>query len=148
MLARLAVLKTPPKSSVSSLLPLYKNRALITHPESTLLQVLIPLHFNSPTINTYKKPGEGSPPYTRKVLQLVTPGPQPIRPCQTGQATLATHHSHALSEAEGSLATIPFRIRASEKRARNSCRIRTSKTRHLKPFRIRTYKKTPGGVAA
>jgi len=78
MPARLAVLKTPPKSSVSSLLPLYKNSAFLTRPESTLLQVLIPLHhFNSPTINTYKKPGGGSPPLTRKVLQLVTSGSQP-----------------------------------------------------------------------
>src|SRR5580692_9745245 len=108
MHAHLAVLKTPPKFSASSPLPLYKNRALLTHPESTLLQVLIPLHFNSSTINTYKKPGGGPPPCTRKVLQLVTPDSQPIRPCQTGQATLATHHPLALSEAEGSLATTPF----------------------------------------
>src|SRR5271156_6162994 len=73
MRARLAVLKTPPKSSVSSLLPLYKSCALLSHPESTLLQVLIPLHFNSSTINVYKKPWGGPPPRTRKVLQLVTP---------------------------------------------------------------------------
>jgi hypothetical protein len=39
----------------------------------------------------------------------------------------------------------PFRIRTSAKHARNSCGIRTSKTQDLKPFRIRTYEKTPGG---
>jgi hypothetical protein len=77
MPARLAVPKTPQQPSVPRALPLYKSRALLTRPESTLLQVLIPLHFNSPTINTYKKPGGGSPPRTRKVLQLVTPDSQP-----------------------------------------------------------------------
>jgi len=37
------------------------------------------------------------------------------------------------------------RIRTYAKRASNSSRIRTSKTEHLKPFRINTYKKTGGG---
>jgi hypothetical protein len=41
--------------------------------------------------------------------------------------------------------TIPFRIRTYVKRTRKPCRIRTSKTQHLKSFRIRTYKKPPGG---
>ena len=110
MPARLAVLKIPLKSSVSPGLPLYKNRAPLTHPESTLLQVLIPLHFNSPRINTYKKLGGGAPLPSRKVLQLVTPNSQPIRPFLTRYSTLATHHSLALRELEGSFATIPFRI--------------------------------------
>jgi hypothetical protein len=39
---------------------------------STLLQLLIPLHFNSPRINTYRKPRESAPPFYSKVLQLVT----------------------------------------------------------------------------
>jgi hypothetical protein len=60
MRSRRAVPKIPPKSSVPPTLPFYKSRRLLTHPESTLLQVLIPLHFNSPRINTYKKPGRGS----------------------------------------------------------------------------------------
>jgi hypothetical protein len=47
-----------------------------------------------------------------------------------------THHSPP---------TIPFRMRTSAKRTRNSFRFRTSKTQDLKPFRIRTYEKTPGG---
>jgi hypothetical protein len=37
------------------------------------------------------------------------------------------------------------RIRTYAKRASNSSRIRTSKTQHLKPFRINTYKKTGRG---
>src|SRR5579884_714809 len=36
-------------------------------------------------------------------------------------------------------------IRTYEKRARNPFRIRTSKSLDLKSFRIRTYRKTPGG---
>jgi hypothetical protein len=43
---------------------------------------------------------------------------------------------------------IPFRFRIYEKTARNSFRIRTSKTQHLKSFRIRTYKKTGEGVGS
>jgi excinuclease ABC subunit C len=42
-------------------------------------------------------------------------------------------------------ATIPFRVRTSAKRARNSCRIRSFKTQDLKPFRICSYKKTGEG---
>jgi hypothetical protein len=42
--------------------------------------------------------------------------------------------------------TNSFRIRTSEKHARKPCRMRTSKTRGLKSFRIRSYKKTGEGV--
>ena len=41
--------------------------------------------------------------------------------------------------------TIPFRIRTSDKRAHKPRRIRSSKTRNLKSFRIRIYKKTGEG---
>jgi hypothetical protein len=41
--------------------------------------------------------------------------------------------------------TNSFRIRTSEKHARKPCRMRTSKTRGLKSFRIRSYKKTGEG---
>jgi len=44
------------------------------------------------------------------------------------------------------LSTISFIIRTSAKRARNSRRIRTSKTQHLKPFRMNTYRKTGEGA--
>jgi hypothetical protein len=47
---------------------------------------------------------------------------------------------------EGPLSTILFRIRTYEKLAHNSLRMNTSKTQHLKSFRIRTYKKTGRGV--
>jgi hypothetical protein len=133
MPARLAVPKIPRQPSVPPALPLYKNHSPLSRSESTLLQLLIPPDFISFISNAYKKPQGGAPSRDPKVLQLVTPDSLPIRPCQTGQATLATHHS--------SLATIPFRIRTSKTLARNSCRIRTSKTQDLKPFRMNTYEK-------
>ena len=68
-----AVPKIPPKSSVPPSLPFYKIYPLLTHPESTLLQPLIPPDFNSLIINTYKKPGGGCPLSSPRVLQLVTP---------------------------------------------------------------------------
>ena len=73
MRLRLAVLQTPAKSSVLPRLPLHNNRPLPTHSESTLPQLLIPLHFNFPRINTYKKPRGGCPSTNQKVFQLVTP---------------------------------------------------------------------------
>jgi hypothetical protein len=73
MRLRRAILKNPAKSSVSLELPFHNSCPLLTHSESTLLQLLIPLHFNSRRINTYKKPGGGSPTSAPDVLQLVNP---------------------------------------------------------------------------
>ena len=60
MLPRRAVLPTPPRSSVPTRLLFYKNCSPLTHSKSTLIQLLIPLHFNSPRINTYKEQGRES----------------------------------------------------------------------------------------
>jgi len=73
MRLRRAVLQTPAKSSVPRGLPLHNSRPRPTRSESTLLHLLIPLHFNFPRINTYKKPGGAYPSTNHKVLQLVTP---------------------------------------------------------------------------
>jgi hypothetical protein len=73
MRLRRAVLKTPSRFSVPPRLPFYKGRPLLTPSESTLLQVLIPLHFNSPKINTYKKPGGGTPLATPKFYNSSLP---------------------------------------------------------------------------
>src|SRR5580704_11164425 len=103
MVSRRVVLQTRPISSVPPGLPFYKNHPLQTRPESTLPQLLIPLHFNSPRINVYKKPGEGVLPFSPKVLQLVTHNSRPTQqPRPACHAARATHHS--------SLATIPFRM--------------------------------------
>ncbi len=61
MLHRRAVLQIPPKPPAPHGLPLYKNRYSLTPSESTLPQVLIPLHFISFISNVYKKPGGGTP---------------------------------------------------------------------------------------
>jgi hypothetical protein len=67
MRLRRAVLQIPAKSSVSHRLPLHNSRPRLTHSESTLPQLLIPLHFNSFRSNTYKKPGGGYPSQDHKV---------------------------------------------------------------------------------
>ena len=72
MCPRRVVLQILPESSVPRRLPLYNSRHPLTPSESTLLQVLIPLHFISSRINTYTKQGGGSPLHRPKVLQLVT----------------------------------------------------------------------------
>src|ERR1700721_2009345 len=77
MRLRRAVLQIPPKPPVLPGLPLYKNRYLLTPSESTLPQVLIPQDFISSRINTYIKPGGGTPASNPKVWQLVTPSPSP-----------------------------------------------------------------------
>src|ERR1700721_982506 len=77
MRLRRAVLQIPPKFPVPRWFLFYKSRPSLTHLESTLLQVLIPLHFNSSRINTYTKPGGGCPSTNPKVLQLVTPRTSP-----------------------------------------------------------------------
>lgn len=84
MRLRHAVPQIPPKFSRSPRLPFYKNSRFVTRSESTLLQMLIPPHFNSRRCNTYKKTGRGAPPSSRKVLQLVTTHPLPncTRPCR------------------------------------------------------------------
>src|SRR5690349_245747 len=56
---RRAVLQIPQKSTRSPRLPLDTNLAGLTPSEATLLQLLIPLHFNSRGCNTYKKTGRG-----------------------------------------------------------------------------------------
>jgi hypothetical protein len=103
MASRRIVLQTRPIFSVLPELPFYKSRPFRTRPESTLPQLLIPLHFNFSRINIYKKTAEGVRPSSPKVLQLVTHNSRPTQqPRPTRQAVLAPHHS--------SLATIPFRI--------------------------------------
>jgi len=60
MRLRRAVPKIPAKSPVPPRSPLYKLRPLPTPSESTLPQLLIPLHFKSFISNTYKKQGRGA----------------------------------------------------------------------------------------
>ena len=79
MRLRRAIPKNPAKFSAPPWLPLHKYTSSLTHSESTLPQLLIPLHFNSRISNTYKKgQGEG-PTCNPKVWQLVTTGSPALR---------------------------------------------------------------------
>jgi hypothetical protein len=69
---RRVIPKIPAEPSVAPGLPLNKNRSFPTRSESTLPQLLIPLHFKSRISNTYKKPQGEGPTCNPKVLQLVT----------------------------------------------------------------------------
>jgi len=75
MRPRRAVPKIPSKSSVPPRLLFYKNRVPLTHSKSTLTQLLIPPHFNSPRINTYKKPGRGPLLQIPKFCNSLLPAP-------------------------------------------------------------------------
>src|SRR5580658_3820264 len=79
MRLRSAVLQIPTKSSVPPRLPLHKNRSIPTPSQSTLLQLLIPLHFNFFSSNVYKKPGGRGPAANPKVCKLVTRHTQRLR---------------------------------------------------------------------
>jgi len=84
MRLRRAVLQSPARSFLRPRLPFYKIHPPLTHSKSTLLQLLIPLHFNSPRINTYKKPGRGSllpaPKFYNSLLLSRRPIGRPLTP--------------------------------------------------------------------
>jgi hypothetical protein len=77
-------------------------------------------------------------------LPLSSPSITPHRPSASTCGTRSTSHaSPCLSTMHGK----PFRMCSSVKNARNSLRMRTSKTKNLKPCRMNTSEKTPGGWA-
>jgi hypothetical protein len=67
-----AVPKIPTKSSVPPRLPFHNNQFLLIPSQSTLPQLLIPLHFNSFRSSVYKKSEGWDPTAKRRVCQLVT----------------------------------------------------------------------------
>jgi len=148
MRPRRAVPKIPPKSSVPPRLPFYKSRRLLTHSESTLLQVLIPLHFNSPRINTYKKPGRGSLLPAAKFCNSSLPAPH---------STLAKQHppvsfisfTFSTSFASPSVTPFPATLTSHLQLAENAAALSpafatlTSRVKH-KSFVCHSYKKHPG----
>ena len=77
-------------------------------------------------------------------LPLSSPSTTPRRASASRRGTRSTSHaSPCLSTLHGK----PFRMCSSVKNARNSLRMRTSKTKDLKPCRMNTSEKTPGGWA-
>src|SRR5271170_2364750 len=162
MPARLVVPKTPRRPSVPPALPFNKSHLFLTRSESTLTQVLIPIHFNSSKINTYKKPGEGVPPLYPKVLQLVTPSAPPLFARNSPFASIPFRitsfaHPYHLTSIESHLYKKqgrgwgPLRsplATGDESLIANSFGIRTYPKRTWKSRRIRTYGKTRGEGSA
>ena len=132
MRLRRAVPQNPRKSSAPPRLPLYKCFPLLTHLESTLMQVFILLDFNSPGINTYKKTGRGGLSKATKFCNSLL---FPVRPCSLVTcrfspatasvtpfpATLADHSQ--LAENPATLSPLP--VYPEPRRA--------TLTRHVKP---------------
>jgi|HubBroStandDraft_6_1064221.scaffolds.fasta_scaffold29464_5 hypothetical protein len=87
MRLRRAALKIPAKSSVPPRSPLYKLRPLPTPSESTLPQLLIPLHFKSFISNTYEKTGRGPPRPDPKFVNSSLPPRHP-----SARATAPARH--------------------------------------------------------
>ncbi len=135
---RRAVSKILTKSSAPPRLPLHKNRALPTPSKSTLLQLLIPLHFISRRMNVHKKPGGGYPSSSPKVLQLVNTPSSPLfaRHCSRNPNPLLLPAVSCQLSAVSSPAT-PFPVALGRRVNPN-------------PFVCHSYKKHPGwgGVAS
>jgi hypothetical protein len=135
-------------------------RTLVHHPKSQLFC------FHTNTHSLRKTPGVGYPLIKLPPSSISQPchpersegsafSPIPhvlvsLHPC------FVTSHSHESSFTSSTLSFPPVinhqspvtkscRIRTSAKRARNSRRIRTSKTQYLKPFRMNTYEKNGEG---
>jgi hypothetical protein len=145
MRLRRAVLQISPKSSVPPRLLVYKSRPLLTHPESTLLQVLIPLHFNSPRINTYVKPGGGYPSFNPKVLQLVTMYASPISSFPVTLLPRAKARGTSRSPLSPVFATLTVHSQLVENTITLSLAFATltDRVKH-KSFACHSYKKHPG----
>jgi hypothetical protein len=91
--------------------------------------------------HSYKKhPGWGIlAPFVRGNSANCASQRHPVLPAPAADCKLSSVSSSRLTPNS-------FRIRTYAKLTRNPIGIRTSKTQDLKPFRIRTYEKTPRGV--
>ena len=135
MRLRRAVLQNPAKCFVPLELPFHNSNPILTHSESTLLQLLIPLHFNSRRINIYKKSGRGSLPFSPKVSQLVTTHTSPYRSLSTVSPLLVTPFP----------ATLTSYLQLAENKTTLNPVVATltDRVKH-KSFACHSYKKHPG----
>ena len=108
MRPRRAVLQTQPKSSVPPGLLFYIDRPQLTHSKSTLIQLLIPLYFNSPRINTYKKPGRGSLLPAPKFCNSSLPAPHYTHAKQHPPVSFTSFTSSTSSTSFASPSATPF----------------------------------------
>ena len=151
MRPRRAVLQTPSKSSVLLWLLVYKIRPRLSHSESTLLQLLIPLHFNSLRINTYKKPGRGSRLPAPKFCNSSLPAPHYTLAKQHPPVSFISFTS-STSFASPSVTPFPATLTGHRQLAENTTTLSpavatlTRRVKH-KSFVCHSYKKHPGGYS-
>ena len=151
MLLRRAVLQTSSKSSVPPQLPSYKGLPLPTPSKSRRIQLLIPLHFNSPRINTYKKPARGSLLPASEFCNSSLPAPHNTHAKQHPPVSFTSFTSSTSSTSFASPSATPFLATLSSHRqlAENKTtlsRAIATLTDHVKhkSFVYRSYKKHPG----
>jgi len=148
MRPRRAVLQTPSKSSVLLWLLVYKIRPRLSHSESTLLQLLIPLHFNSLRINTYKKPGRGSRLPAPKFCNSSLPAPHYTLAKQHPPVSFISFTS-STSFASPSVTPFPATLTSHLQLVENAAALSpafatlTRRVKH-KSFVCHSYKKHPG----
>jgi hypothetical protein len=148
MRPRYAVLQIPSESSVPQGLLHYNERPLLTHSESTLLQRLIPLHFNSRRINTYKKPGRGSPLSAPKFCNSSLPAPHYTHAKQHEPVSF-TSFTSSTSFASPSVTPFPATLTSHLQLVENAAALSpafatlTRRVKH-KSFVCHSYKKHPG----
>ena len=159
MRLRPAVLQIPAKSSVPPGLPLHNNRAFPTRSESTLPQLLIPFHFNSPRINTYKKPGGGTPLRTTKFRNSLLRTPRrPARTRTPATSMLSIAYFTVLwtprvggrprRAIPGCLPTFPRIVGHSRATAPLVLRYRCTATRKVPKSPVLLFGSTPGNISA
>ena len=111
---------TPFPATLTSHLQLAENKTTLSPAVATLTSRVKPKSF---ACHSYKKPWGRGYLLQAKIFSF---------------GNLTTNNSP--------LSTISFTIRTYEKHTHNPFGIRTSKTQHLKPFRMNTYKKTGRGA--
>ncbi len=108
------------------------------------------------TLADHRQPTENPAalsPFPATLARHVNHNPFVCRSCEKHGGAHPSSQSLRVSETPSTnpltirhspLSAISFKIRTSTNHASNPCRMRSSKTQHLRSFRIRTYKKTGG----
>jgi len=134
---------TPFPATLSRESQLIENPAALSPVLATLTRHL---HHNAFVCHSYKK-HRGSHLSNQKSLRSGFSRPNLLPTRHSPPATSRVHLLPPVTSHQSRI-TNSFIIRTSIKPARNPFGIRTSKTQHLKPFRMNTYKKTGEGAAS
>jgi hypothetical protein len=108
--------------------------------------------FNLSPLRCHPEPRERSAFLTQLYLPHITARVGPHTNSRNPISFMGLLHTSLYTWGTGSTTStrhpkiaIPFRIRTYAKHTHNPSGMSTSKTKHLKPFRMSTYRKTPGG---